>query len=93
MDHISALLALAVDGPIDKAVITFLDPAYSQQEAETVWAAWAPHLSTKPDHPLAARTLLRDAVLQILRTPYPSAKLARDAAIKLVDDIAKEFLT
>ena len=37
--------------------------------------------------------LLRDAVMQNLRTPYPSAKLARDTASKLVDDIAKAVLT
>jgi hypothetical protein len=34
VDHISALLALAVDGPIQKTAIQFLAPEYSQKAAE-----------------------------------------------------------
>jgi len=93
VDHISATLALAVDGPIHKAAIKLLALAYSQHEAEAAWARWAPHLSPPPDHPLAAGTLIRDAIMQTLFTPYPSVKLAREASSKLVDDITKAVLT
>jgi len=41
-------LALAVDGPIHKAAIKLLAQAYPHQEAESVWDAWAPHLSSPP---------------------------------------------
>ena len=93
MDHISALLALAVNGLIHKESIKLLAPPYSQQEAEFVWAAWAPRLSPPPNHPLAAGTLLRDAFMQTMRILYPSAKLAKKACSKLVDDIPKAVLT
>jgi len=69
VDHISALLSLAVDEPILKAAIKLLAPANSQEEAEYAWATWAPHLSPTPDHPLAAGKLLRGAVMQTMRTP------------------------
>jgi hypothetical protein len=92
-DHITALLALAVDGLVHKAAIKLLALAYSQLEAKAVWTAWAPHLSPPRDHPLARGTLLRDTIIQSLCTPYPTTKLARGAASKLVDDIAKVGLT
>ena len=93
MDHITALLARVADGPVHKAAIKLLAPAYSQQEAEAVWTAWAPHLGPPPDHPLARGTLIQDTIIQSLCTPYPTAELAREAANKLVNDIAKAVLT
>jgi len=87
-NHISALLALAVDGQIHKAAIKLLAPTYSHQEAEAVWAVWAPHLSPSPNHPLAVGKLLRDAIVHILHTPCPKVKFAREDASKLVDDTA-----
>jgi hypothetical protein len=82
-------MALAVDGPKHKATIQLLAPAYSQKEAESIWTVWASRLSPPLDHPLAEGTLLQETVLQNLLTPFPSTKLSREAAKKLVDDIAK----
>ena len=69
LNLITTLLALAVDGPVHKAVIKLLAPAYSQQEAEAIWTAWAPHLTPPPGHPLAGGTLLRDTIVQSMCTP------------------------
>ena len=44
-------------------------------------------------HPLAGGTLLHETIMQSLCTPYHTAKLAREAAKKLVDNIAKAVLT
>ena len=55
--------------------------------------AWAPYLAPPPDHPLAGGTLLRETIMQSLCTPYPTTKLAREVAGKLVDDIAKTVVT
>jgi hypothetical protein len=92
-DHIIALMALAVDGHVHKAAIKLLAPAYSQQEAEAIWTAWAPHHAPSPGHPLAGGTLLLETIMQSLYTPYPTAKLARDAADRLLNDIAKAVVT
>jgi hypothetical protein len=62
VDIISAIVTLAVDGPAQKEAIKLLAPEYSQKTPEIVWAAWAPHLSLPPEHPLATGKLLRDAV-------------------------------
>jgi hypothetical protein len=93
VDHVATLLALAVDGPVQKAAIKFLAPAYSQQEAEAIWTAWAPHLAPPPDHPMAGGTLLRDTILQALCTPYPTTKQAKEVAGKLVNDLAQAVAT
>jgi hypothetical protein len=45
------------------------------------------------DRPLAEGTLLREAVMQTLRTPYPSAKLVREVVRNLIDYIAKAVTT
>jgi len=74
VDHVATMLSLAGDGPVHKAAIKLLAPAYSQQEAEAIRTAWAPHLARPPDHPLAGGTLLRDIILQALCTPYPTTK-------------------
>ena len=39
VDHVSTLMALAVDGETQRAVIKLLAPEYSQIVAENVWAA------------------------------------------------------
>jgi hypothetical protein len=39
VDHITALLALAVGGPVHKAAIKLLAPAYPQLEAKAIWTA------------------------------------------------------
>jgi hypothetical protein len=57
VDHISALMSLALDGHVHKAAVKLLAPAYPHQEAESIWTAWAPHLFPPPDHPLAEGTL------------------------------------
>ena len=62
VDHIATLLALAVDGPVQKAAFKLLAPAYSQQEAGAIWNAWAPHFAPLPDNPLAGGTLLWDTI-------------------------------
>jgi len=93
VDHIATVLSLAVDGPVHKAAIKFLALAYSQQEAEAIWMAWAPHLAPPTDHPLAGGTPLRDTILQALCTPYPTTKQEREATDKLVEDIAKAVAT
>jgi len=71
---IATLLALAVDGPVQKAAFKLIAPTYSQQEAEAIWFDWAPHFAPPPDHSLAGGTLLRDTILQVLCTPYPTTK-------------------
>ncbi len=63
VDHISAFLALVVDGPIHKEAMKLLAPEYSQHLSFGFWAAWLPHLSPTPDHPPAASTMLRDVIL------------------------------
>ena len=93
VDHIAALLALAVYGPIRKAAIKLLAPTYSQQKAEAIWTAWAPHLAPPRDHPLAGGSLLRDTILHALCTPYPTAKQAREVATVLVNALAAVFAT
>ena len=93
LNHITALLALAVDGPVHKVAIKLLAQAYSQQEAETIWTAWAPHLAPAPGRPLAGGTLLRDTIMQSVCTRYPTTKSAKEVAGKLVDDIAKAVVT
>ena len=63
VDHIIALLALAVDGHVHKAAVKLLASAYSQQEAEAVLFAWAPNLGPFPNDPLARGMLLRDTII------------------------------
>jgi len=93
VDHIATLLALAMDGPVQKAAFKLLALAYSQQEAEAIWTAWAPHFAPLPDNPLAGGTLLWDTMLQTLCTHYPTAKHAKEAACKLINDIAASVAT
>jgi len=63
VDNIATLLALAVEGPAQKAAFKLFSLAYSQQEAEAIWTSWAPHFAPPPDHPLAEGTLLKDTIL------------------------------
>jgi hypothetical protein len=69
VDHITALLALAVDGNTQKATIKFLAPEHSQRVAEKVWAAWETHIFPPRGHPLATGRLAKDAVMATLRHP------------------------
>jgi len=69
VDHITTLLVLAVDGPVHKAVVKLLAPAYPQQEAVAIWTTWAPHLAPPFGLPLAGGTLLRDTIVQSMCTP------------------------
>jgi hypothetical protein len=93
VDHIATLMALAVEGPIQNAAFKLLALAYSQQEVGAIWTACAPHLAPPPYHPLACGTLLRDAILHTLCTPYSPAKRARETTGKLVDGIVKAVTT
>ena len=93
MDTIATLLALAVEGPVQKAAFELVAPSYSQQEAEAIWTSWAPHFAPPSDHPLAGGTLLRDTILQAICTTYPSAKQTREVAAILVNDLAAVVAT
>ena len=51
MDHVSALLALLVDGEWGSTVVSLLAKQWPKKKTTTIWKAWEPYLSHPPAHP------------------------------------------
>jgi hypothetical protein len=80
MDHISALLALLLEGPYCSSSIDWLHKSYTPEESLHIWTAWEPQVRPPPSPILAEGTLARDRVMAMLRMDYTTpANAAGDA--------------
>ncbi len=70
VDHISALLALLLEGPYRSSSIDLLHKSCTPEESLHIWTAWEPHVRPPLSHPLAERTLARDRVMDIRCMDY-----------------------
>jgi hypothetical protein len=54
---------------------------------------WALYIALAEGHPLAGGDLAKDVVVAALCKPFTSAKLAKDAAMTLVDELVDAITT
>ncbi len=70
LDHITALLALLLEGPNRSAAIDLLYQSYAPEEANYTRSTWEPHILPPPTHPLYSGTPARDFVPAMLYMDY-----------------------
>ena len=92
LDHVSALLALLVDGEWGSTVVNLLTKQWPKKKATTIWKAWEPYLSHPPAHPTGA-TKVMTKMLRILNTAYTFPPAALEVATSIRDYAAAALTT
>ncbi len=89
MGHIFSFMALASmsEGSTYKQAVKLLSLKYDMATATRTWDTWAPYLSLPEGHHVEGGDLAKDFVIAILCKLYTTAKLAKEAAKALVDNL------
>jgi len=91
LKHISALLALLMDGEWGAAVIRLIAKPMSRKQATEIWQAWAPYLSHPHSSPMGP-IQVPEATIKVLIAHYKHGPAAIEA-VKDIRDYAEASLT
>ena len=97
---LSKIMQLALSQRLPLHTVNYSQLRYRYGTGTNTYCRATPYLTLKyirytcllKGHPLAGSTVLREKTMQSLCSPYPTPKFAREAANKLIDNIAKAVL-
>jgi hypothetical protein len=92
LEHISALLALLIEGEWGAAVVRLLAKQWPKKKAAAIWNAWRPYLSHPPSHPTGEDEVTTE-MLRILNTAYMFPPAALEVANGIRDYAAAALTT
>jgi hypothetical protein len=91
LDHISAPLALIIEGPFQVAAIALLTPGRTPEEANNIRSAGEPHIRPRPTHPLTTATPVRDTFLAVICMEYNTKENTEGGCLAFLDFVVQSI--